>query len=127
MEGLLAPEIKELVVGKAEVRNIFTIPKIGTIAGCAVTQGKIVRTGKARLLRDNVVVWAGNISSLRRFKEDVREVKENYECGLGLEGFGDIKPGDVIECFILEERKATLKPEEPKKFSAKGEARESKQ
>lgn len=126
MEGLLSPEIKEVVVGKAEVRNIFSTPKVGTIAGCAVTQGKIVRSGKVRLLRDNVVVWEGNIGSLRRFKDDVREVKENYECGLGLEGYGDVKPGDIIECYILEESKATLKSEEPKKSSHRSEVRESK-
>jgi translation initiation factor IF-2 len=108
MEGLLAPEEKEVVLGHAEVRDIFRITKIGTIAGCYVTDGKIQRNAKARLLRDQTIVFEGKISSLRRFKDDVKEVTENYECGIGLENFSDIKNGDVIEAFIIEQIAATL-------------------
>ncbi|MEC7520100.1 MAG: translation initiation factor IF-2 [Myxococcota bacterium] len=108
MAGLLAPEFREKDLGKAEVRATFGIPKVGTIAGCYVTEGKILRNGKARLVRDAVVVWEGDIGSLRRVKDDVREVASGYECGIGLAGFNDIKEGDVIECFEMEEIEATL-------------------
>ncbi len=108
MVGLLAPEEREKEMGKAEVRETFGIPKIGTIAGCFVTDGKILRNGKVRLVRDGVVVWEGDIASLRRFKEDVREVASGFECGVGLVNFNDVKVGDVIECFVMEEVEATL-------------------
>jgi translation initiation factor IF-2 len=108
MEGLLAPTFEEEHLGRAEVREAFNITKIGTIAGCYVLDGKIQRNAKARLLRDSVVVWQGKLSSLRRFKDDVREVASGYECGIGLENYNDIKPGDVIEVFELREVKATL-------------------
>jgi len=108
MAGLLAPEFREKDLGKAEVRATFGIPKVGTIAGCYVTEGKILRNGKARLVRDAVVVWEGDIGSLRRVKDDVREVASGYECGIGLAGFNDIKEGDIIECFEMEEIEATL-------------------
>jgi len=108
MEGLLAPTFQEEHLGRAEVREAFNITKIGTIAGCYVLDGKILRNAKARLLRDSVVVWQGKLSSLRRFKDDVREVASGYECGIGLENYNDIKPGDVIEAFELREVKATL-------------------
>ncbi|MGE0792128.1 MAG: translation initiation factor IF-2 [Sandaracinaceae bacterium] len=108
MAGLLAPEYREKELGKAEVRETFGIPKIGTIAGCFVIDGKIVRNGKLRLVRDSVLVWDGGVGSLRRFKDDVREVASGYECGIGLEGYNDIKVGDVIECYELEQIEATL-------------------
>ena len=95
-------------MGKAEVREIFTIPKIGVIAGSFVADGKLQRGMKARLLRDNVVVHTGSISSLRRFKDDVKEVGSGYECGIRLENYNDIKQGDIVEAFILEEVAAKL-------------------
>jgi translation initiation factor IF-2 len=108
MEGLLAPTYHEEHLGRAEVREAFNITKVGTIAGCYVIDGKILRNAKARLLRDSVVVWQGKLSSLRRFKDDVREVASGYECGIGLESYNDLKPGDVIEAYELREVKATL-------------------
>ena len=108
MAGLLAPKLVEKDLGKAEVRATFAIPKIGTIAGCMVVDGKIVRSAKARLVRDGIVVWEGKVSSLRRVKDDVKEVANGFECGIGLENFNDVKQGDVIECFDVEEVAATL-------------------
>jgi translation initiation factor IF-2 len=104
MAGLLEPTFKEVRLGIAEVRNTFKVPKYGTIAGCMVTDGRITRAGDthARLLRDNVVVYEGKIGSLRRFKDDVSEVKSGFECGIGFERFNDIKVGDVIEVFVME-------------------------
>src|SRR5262249_55710392 len=101
MTGLLEPTFKEVRLGIAEVRNTFKVPKYGTIAGCMVTEGRITRAGdtQARLVRDNVVVYEGKIGSLRRFKDDVSEVKSGFECGIGFEKFNDIKLGDVIEVF----------------------------
>jgi translation initiation factor IF-2 len=103
LEGLLAPEEKEVVVGSAEVRQTFRVPKVGTVAGCYVSAGQIQRNLPVRLLRDYVQVYAGRIGSLKRFKDDVREVREGYECGIGIEGFNDVKVGDVIECYRVEE------------------------
>ncbi len=103
MDGLLAPKFTERVVGRAEVREIFTIPKVGAIAGCQVISGKIERNLEARLIRDNVVVYQGKILSLRRFKDDVKEVQSGYECGLALEKYQDLKQGDIVEPFVLEE------------------------
>jgi translation initiation factor IF-2 len=103
LEGLLAPEEKEVVVGSAEVRQTFRVPKVGTVAGCYVSSGQIQRNLPVRLLRDYVQVYSGRIGSLKRFKEDVREVREGYECGIGIEGFNDVKVGDVIECYRVEE------------------------
>ena len=100
--GLLAPEMVEVVLGRAEVRKAFSISRVGTIAGCYVTTGRIQRGARARLIRDGVVVHEGTIGSLRRFKEDVREVSEGYECGIGLERYNDVKEGDVIEAFAVE-------------------------
>jgi translation initiation factor IF-2 len=108
MAGLLAPKVVEEELGKAEVRQTFTIPKAGTIAGCMVTEGKIVRAAQARLVRDGIVVWTGQLSSLRRFKEDAREVTHGFECGIGLHNFNDVKEGDIIECFAQKEVAATL-------------------
>ncbi len=103
MTGLLEPVYKEKTLGRAEVRQTFRIAKVGTIAGCYVLEGVIKRNAEARLLRDNVVVYTGKIESLRRFKDDVKEVQAGYECGIGLEKFNDIKVGDVIEAFEMEE------------------------
>ena len=108
MEGLLAPTLTEENLGRAEVREAFNVSKVGTIAGCYVVSGKIVRNAHARLLRDDVVVWTGKLGSLRRFKDDVKEVSTNYECGIGLENYNDVKPGDVIEAFEIKEVKTTL-------------------
>ncbi len=102
MVGLLEPESKEVYLGRAEVRQVFKVPKIGAIAGCMVNDGRIARTAEARLLRDNVVVYTGKIASLRRFKDDASEVKAGYECGIGLANFNDVKNGDVIEAFKIE-------------------------
>jgi len=109
MAGLLDPTFKEVRIGTAEVREVFKVPKIGAIAGCMVTDGRITRAGEttARLLRDNVVVHEGKIGSLRRFKDDVSEVKSGFECGIGLERYNDIKVGDLIEVFTMERVKAT--------------------
>ena len=103
MVGLLDPIFKEEQLGQAEVREIFKVPKIGSIAGCMVTEGLIARTAKARLLRDNVVVYEGELASLRRFKDDASEVRQGFECGIGLARFNDIKEGDVIEAFKMVE------------------------
>jgi translation initiation factor IF-2 len=108
MTGMLEPTLRERFLGYAEIREVFSISKVGKIAGCMVTEGTVKRGAKIRLLRDNVVIHEGALSSLKRFKEDVREVKEGYECGMSLEGYDDIKTGDVIECFELEEVAATL-------------------
>ncbi|MCA6070390.1 MAG: translation initiation factor IF-2 [Endomicrobium sp.] len=102
MEGLLDPDTKEKILGKAVVKQVFRLSTHGTISGCSVVDGKIQRGAKVRLLRDNVIVFEGNISSLKRFKDDVKEVEKDYECGIGLENFSDIKAGDVIENFTFE-------------------------
>ena len=103
MDGMLAPKYKEVILGKAEVREVFTIPKVGTIAGCHVLSGKIERNMEARLIRDNVVVYQAKVASIRRFKDDVKEVAAGYDCGVSIEKYQDIKQGDVIEPFIMEE------------------------
>lgn len=108
MEGMLAPVEKEVYLGLAEVRETFSVPKVGVIAGCHVNDGKIVRNAQVRLLRDNVVVYTGKISSLKRFKDDAREVLKGYECGIGLERFNDVKVGDAIEAFEIVEEAASL-------------------
>ncbi len=103
MEGLLAPEKKEVVLGEAEVRQTFKIAKIGTIAGCFVRSGVIPRTGRVRVIRNGVEAYDGTLASLKRFKDDVREVREGFECGIGIENFNDIKVGDLIESYRIEE------------------------
>jgi translation initiation factor IF-2 len=108
MEGLLAPTLKEVDLGRAEVREAFNVTKVGTVAGCYVVSGKILRNAHARLLRDDVVIWTGKLSSLRRFKDDVKEVNNNYECGIGLENYNDVKPGDIIEAYEVKEFKTAL-------------------
>ena len=109
MVGMMASTFEEHVLGTAEVREVFQIPKIGNIAGCYVTDGKMERGQKMRLLRDGVVVFEGKNSSLRRFKDDVKEVQTGYECGIGIENFNDIKVGDTIDCYYLEEIRPEIK------------------
>ena len=99
MVGMLAPEYEEVVTGEAEVREIFRVPRIGAIAGCYVRSGVITRGSKVRFLRDGTIIWKGAITSLKRFKDDAREVREGFECGIGLSDFQDLKPGDLIETF----------------------------
>jgi len=108
MVGMLEPTYVEQVVGIAEVRETFSVPKIGTVAGCSVIDGKILRTARIRVLREGVVIYTGKIASLRRFKDDVKEVLFGYECGIGVEKFNDIKIGDNLEAFVLNEVEATL-------------------
>ena len=108
MAGLLAPVSKEVYLGQAEVRQTFSVPKVGIIAGCMVTDGKITRTANVRLLRDGVVVYTGKVASLKRLKDDAREVVRNLECGVGLDNFHDIKIGDIIEAFEVVEEAASL-------------------
>ncbi|MEE8508772.1 MAG: translation initiation factor IF-2 [Myxococcota bacterium] len=108
MEGLLPPTITEAFLGRAEVRQTFTVPRIGTIAGSYVTEGVIRRGGRCRLMRDGVQVHEGRVGSLKRFKDDSREVATGFECGIGLEGYNDVKIGDMIEAYSLEEKPATL-------------------
>ncbi len=103
MVGMLAPEFEEIVTGDAEVREIFRVPRIGAIAGCMVQSGSITRNSKVRFIRDGTIIWKGEINSLRRFKDDVREVATGFECGIGLSDFQDLKPGDIIETFQLRE------------------------
>ncbi|MGE5507388.1 MAG: translation initiation factor IF-2 [Chitinophagales bacterium] len=105
MTGMLAPVFKEQVLGRAEVRQIFRVPKVGTVAGCHVLDGKVTRTAQVRVLRDNVVIHEGKLDSLKRFKDDAREVAAGYDCGMGLEKFQDIKEGDIIEAFEMVEVK----------------------
>ena len=105
MKGLLAPKYKEELLGQAQVRQIFRASNIGTIAGCYVQSGKIVRGSKVRIVRDGIVIFEGNLSSLKRFKDDVREVASNYECGMSIEGYNDIKEGDIIEAYHMVEVK----------------------
>ena len=106
--GTDAPDSREVYLGHAEVREVFSVPKVGSIAGSHVVDGKLTRNASVRLLRDGVVVHNGKIASLRRFKDDVREVLKGYECGISLENFNDIKVGDVIEAFEMVEEAATL-------------------
>jgi translation initiation factor IF-2 len=108
MVGLMESTFKEHVIGTAEVREVFQIPKIGAIAGSYVTDGKIERGQSIRVVRDGVVLYEGKNSSLRRFKDDVKDVQAGYECGIGVENFNDIKVGDILECYYLEEIRPEL-------------------
>ena len=108
MEGMLAPIEREAVLGRAEVRQTFHVPKVGMIAGCYVSSGKIERSNQVRLIRDDVVVYQGKIVSMRRFKDDIKEAVEGYECGIALENYKDIKLGDIIEAFTIEKESAKL-------------------
>ncbi|MBQ1352883.1 MAG: translation initiation factor IF-2, partial [Firmicutes bacterium] len=103
MKGMLDPEFKEVVLGEAEIRDTFKVPGVGIIGGAYVTNGKVVRNAEIRLVRDGIVIHEGKISSLKRFKDDAKEVAQGYECGIGIEDYNDIKEGDVIECFQMEE------------------------
>ena len=105
MKGMLDPVYKEVITGNAEVRQTFKVSNVGTIAGCYVTNGKISRNGVARVIRDNIVIYEGKIASLKRFKDDAKEVASGYECGLQIEGFNDLKEGDIIEAHIMEQVK----------------------
>ncbi len=108
MEGMLAPIEKELVLGRAEVRQTFSISKIGVIAGCYVVSGKIERSNQVRLIRDDVVIYQGRMLSMKRFKDDIKDASEGYECGILLENYRDVKVGDVIEAFTIEKESAKL-------------------
>ena len=108
MAGLLDPTYKEVVIGHAEVRATFKVPKVGIIAGCYLSEGKITRQAEVRVIRDGIVIHEGHIESLKRFKEDVKEVQTGFECGIGIENFNDVKVGDIIEAFIMEETKREL-------------------
>jgi translation initiation factor IF-2 len=108
MEGMLAPEVKEEVTATIEVREVFHITKVGTVAGAIVKEGKVKRSDKARLIRDGIVIFTGEINALKRFKDDVKEVAVNFECGISLQNYNDIKVGDIIESYQEIEVKATL-------------------
>jgi translation initiation factor IF-2 len=108
MEGMLAPEFEEKIVCNIEIRDVFKIPKAGTVAGCMVLDGKVTRNTKVRVIRDGIVTYTGELSSLRRFKDDVKEVSSGYECGLSIANFNDIKVGDIIEGYEQVAVKRTL-------------------
>jgi translation initiation factor IF-2 len=108
MEGLLAPEFEEKVVCNVQIRQVFKISKVGSIAGCMVMDGKITRNTKVRIIRDGIVVHTGTLGSLKRFKDDVKEVASGYECGLNIDGYNDIKEGDLIEGYEMVEIKKKL-------------------
>jgi translation initiation factor IF-2 len=108
LSGMMSAVIREENTGQAEVRDTFVVPKIGTVAGCLVTDGKVIRGGHARIIRDGVVTYTGKISSLKRFKDDVKEVANGYECGIMFDKFNDIKVGDFIETFIQIEEKVSV-------------------
>ena len=105
MKGMLAPKFKETLLGHAEVRQTIHVPNVGTIAGSYVQDGKVTRNAQIRVIRDGVVIFEDKISSLKRFKDDAKEVAQGFECGIGLERFNDIKEGDILEAFIMEEVK----------------------
>lgn len=108
MSGMLAPERKEEIIGMAEIRTVFVASKIGTVAGSYITQGQVTRNAHFRLLRENVVIYTGEIESLKRMKDDVKEVKEGFECGIKLKNYNDIREGDVLEVFEIKEIARTL-------------------
>ena len=108
MEGMLSAKIEEQITGTAEIRDVFKISKVGTIAGCFMLDGKITRNTKVRVIRDGIVIFTGNLGSLKRFKDDVKEVNKGYECGLNIDKFNDIQVGDLVEGFEEVEVKQTL-------------------
>ncbi|MFZ9997444.1 MAG: EF-Tu/IF-2/RF-3 family GTPase, partial [Burkholderiaceae bacterium] len=108
MQGMLAPEKKEVALGLVEIRQVFKVSRLGNIAGCMVLEGLIRRNARIRLLRENVVIWEGELDSLKRFKDDAKEVKEGFECGLTLKGYDDIHEGDQLEVFEIQEIARTL-------------------
>ena len=109
MEGMLAAKIEEKIVATVEIREIFKVSKVGTIAGCMVQEGKISRNSKVRLIRDGIVIYTGELGSLKRFKDDVKEVTKGYECGLNIAKYNDIKEGDIVEAYEEVEVKQKLK------------------
>ncbi|MDQ7052712.1 MAG: EF-Tu/IF-2/RF-3 family GTPase [candidate division KSB1 bacterium] len=108
LEGLLRPELQEEITGTAEIRQVFKVPKVGKVAGCYVLSGKLRRADNVRLYREDKLIYEGKLGSLKRFKDDVREVQAGFECGLSIEGFDDIHVGDVVECFQVTEIKRSL-------------------
>jgi len=108
LEGLLSPVLSEEITSTVEVRDTFKVPKFGTVAGCYVQEGKIARNNKVRLIRDGIIIHEGDITSLKRFKDDVREVDAGYECGISLANYNDVKVGDIIEGFKIVETKKKL-------------------
>ena len=108
LEGMLAPTLREQVLGEVEIRAVFKVPKSGKVAGCYVTRGTIKRNARIRLIRDGVVFWEGTLSDLKRFKEDVREVAAGYECGMSFNNFQDFREGDVVEAYEIIQEKRTL-------------------
>ena len=102
MKGLIAPKTQEIYMGKAEVRQTFRITGVGMVAGCYVTEGKIIRNGKLRIYRNDVMICEGNVNQLKRFKDDVKEVSQGFECGISIENFNDIQIGDFIESYLIE-------------------------
>jgi translation initiation factor IF-2 len=108
MSGLLAPTLRETFLGNAEILEVFNITKVGNVAGCRITDGKVERGAHVRLIRDNVVIHEGKLSTLKRFKDEVKEVQGGQECGMAFENYQDMRKGDVIECFRVEEVKRTL-------------------
>ena len=105
MKGMLAPKFKETLLGHAQVRQTIHVPNVGTIAGSYVQDGKVTRNAQIRVVRDGIVIFEDRISSLKRFKDDAREVAQGFECGIGIENYNDVKENDVIECFVMEEIK----------------------
>ena len=105
MKGMLSPKYQEIYMGKCEVRQTFNITGVGVIAGCYVTEGKIIRGGKLRIYREDIMIVEGNVKQLKRFKDDVKEVSFGFECGCAIEGFNEIRIGDIIECYMIEEVK----------------------
>jgi translation initiation factor IF-2 len=108
MVGLLSPKEQENVIGHAQVREVFRVSKVGTIAGCMVTDGMVRRSAKVRVIRDGIVLHDGKLSGLKRMKDDAKEVKEGFECGISIEKFDDIRKGDQIECYEIQQVAATL-------------------
>jgi translation initiation factor IF-2 len=108
MSGLLAPTLRETMLGNAEIRQVFNITKVGNVAGCQVTDGKVERGAKVRLIRDNVVIHEGTLKTLKRFKDEVKEVMAGQECGMAFQNYEDMRAGDVIECFRVEEIQRSL-------------------
>ena len=103
MKGMLAPKFREAIIGHAEIRQTFKVSGVGTIAGAYVTDGKMQRNEKVRIVRDNIVIHEGDLATLKRFKDDVREVASGYECGMSFERYNDIKEGDIVEAFVMEQ------------------------
>ena len=127
MSGLLTPDYEEKPMGKAEVKDTFSVPRIGTIAGCLVTDGKVMRNALARLVRDGKVIHEGSMSSLKRFKDDAKEVKSGVECGIGLENYNDINVGDIIETYEKKEVARDIEVLIEDKVKKDKEAKEAKE